>query len=86
MDISYQMLSEETLCGFHGAAQSVSSHSLLLSECALHALQCQSFNGTLGGDNMNMLTHTYPHNHLREIELTLCNHHAGSPHYVWPDV
>ena len=39
--------------------------------------------GTLGGD---YVTHTYPHKPLRKIKVTICNHQADSPLYVWPDV
>ena len=41
---------------------------------------------TLGGDKVSMLTHTYPHKPLMKIKVTICNHQAGSPLYVWPDV
>ena len=43
---------------------------------------------TLGGDKVSrpMLTHTYPHKPLRKIKVTICNHQADSPLYVWPDV
>ena len=39
-----------------------------------------------GGDKVSMLTHTYEHKPLRNIEVTICNHQADSPLYVWPDV
>ena len=45
-----------------------------------------SIDGTLGGDKMRMLTHTYQHKPLRKIKVTICNHQADSPLYVWPDV
>ena len=38
------------------------------------------------GDKVSMLTHTYEHKTLRNIEVTICNHQADSPLYVWPDV
>ena len=37
-------------------------------------------------DKVNMLIHTYPHKPLRKIKVTICNHQADSPLYVWPDV
>ena len=35
-----------------------------------------------------MLTYRpiYPHKPSRKIEVTICNHQADSPLYVWPDV
>ena len=33
-----------------------------------------------------MFTHTYPHKPLRKIKVTICNHQADNPLYVWPDV
>ena len=44
------------------------------------------FSNPLGGDKVGMLTHIYPHNPPRNIEVTLCNHHSDSPFCVWPDV
>ena len=41
---------------------------------------------TLRDDKVSMLTHIYPHKPLRKIEVTICNHQADSPLYVWPDV
>ena len=41
---------------------------------------------SLGGDKVSMLTHTYPHKPLRKNKVTICNHQADSPLYVWPDV
>ena len=41
---------------------------------------------TLRGVKVSMLTHTYPHNPLGKIKVTICNHQADSPLYVWPDV
>ena len=35
---------------------------------------------------VSMLTHTYPHKPLRKTKLTICNHQADSPLYVWPDI
>ena len=32
---------------------------------------------------MSMLTHTYPHKPLKEINVASCNHQADSPLYVW---
>ena len=40
----------------------------------------------LWGDKLSMLTHIYPHKPLRKIEVTICNHQADSPLYVWPNV
>ena len=37
-------------------------------------------------DKVSMLTHTYPHNPMREIKVTICDHQADSPLYVWPHV
>ena len=41
----------------------------------------------LGGDKVNMLTHTYPHEALK-IKVTTCNHQADIPLYatVWSDL
>ena len=39
-----------------------------------------------GADKVSMLTHTYPHKPLRKIKVTIFNHQADSPLYVWPDV
>ena len=46
------------------------------------------YKGPLGGDKVTMLTHTYPHKHLRNsnIKVSICNQQAGSPLYVRPDV
>ena len=33
-----------------------------------------------------MLAHTYLHKPLRKIKVTICNHQADSPLYVWIDV
>ena len=41
---------------------------------------------SLRGDKVSMLTHIYPHKPLRKIEVTICNHQADSPLYVWPNV
>ena len=41
---------------------------------------------TLRGDKVSMLTHTYPHKPLRKIKVTICNHQADDPLYVWPNV
>ena len=41
---------------------------------------------TLGGDKVGMLIHTYTHKLLSKIKVTICNHQADSPLYVWPDV
>ena len=38
------------------------------------------------GDKVSMLTHTSEHKFPRNIEVTICNHQADSPLYVWPDV
>ena len=37
-------------------------------------------------DEVSVLTHTYPHKPLRKIKVTICNHQADKPLYVWPDV
>ena len=39
---------------------------------------------TLWGDKVSILTHTYPHK--PKIKVTICNHQADNPLYVWPDV
>ena len=41
---------------------------------------------SLRGDKVSMLTHTYPHKPPRKTKVTLYNHQADSPLYVWPDV
>ena len=41
---------------------------------------------SLVGDKVSMLTQTYEHKPPRNIEVTICNHQAGSPLCVWPDV
>ena len=41
--------------------------------------------GTIGGDKVSMLTHTYPRKPPRNIKVTICNHQAESPNYLWPD-
>ena len=41
---------------------------------------------TVRGAKVSMLSHIYPHKPLRKIELTICNHQADSPLYVWPNV
>ena len=41
---------------------------------------------TLRGDNMSMLTHTHSHKPPRKINMTICNHQADRPLYVWPDI
>ena len=38
------------------------------------------------GDEVSMLTHTYPHKPLRKIKVIICNDQADSPLYVWRDV
>ena len=38
------------------------------------------------GDKVSMLTHIYPYKPLRKIEVTICNHQADSPFYVWANV
>ena len=44
--------------------------------------------GPLEDDKVSVLTHTctYLHKPLRKIKVTICNHQADSPLYVWPDV
>ena len=37
-------------------------------------------------DKVSMLIHTYKHKPLRKNKVTICNHQAGSPFYVWLDV
>ena len=34
---------------------------------------------TLGGDEVSLLTRTYPHKPPRKIQVTICNHQADSP-------
>ena len=52
-------------------------------ECSHH----ENESLTLARTKALNLTHTYPHNPLRKIEVTMCNHQqAYSPLYVWPDV
>ena len=41
---------------------------------------------TLGGNKVNVLTHTYLHNPPRKVKFTICKHQTDSPLYVWPDV
>ena len=38
------------------------------------------------GDKVGMLTHDYQQETPRKIKVTICNHQADSPRYVWPDV
>ena len=38
------------------------------------------------GDIASVLTHTYPHKPPRKTKVTICNHQADSPLYVWPNV
>ena len=56
---------------------------LLCCESLLLSCICEF---TLGGDQVSMLTHTYPHKPLKKIYVTMCNHQADSPLYVWPDI
>ena len=37
-------------------------------------------------NTVSMLTHTYLLKPLRKIKMTVCNHQADSPLYVWSDV
>ena len=37
-------------------------------------------------DKVSMLTPTYKRKPRRKIKVTVCNHRADSPFYVWPDV
>ena len=37
-----------------------------------------------GLDKVSMLTHTYPHEPLNKNKVTIHNHQADSPLYVWP--
>ena len=37
-------------------------------------------------DEVNMLAHIYPHKPLTKNKVTICNHQADRPLYVWPDV
>ena len=50
----------------------------------LACIPCRKFK--FGVDEVSMLTHTYPTHTLRKIKVTICNHQADSPLYVWPDV
>ena len=76
-----------------------SEHVLLLSTVGSHAhrfyyitlLKWSSVSAltgtkTLGGDKVSMLIHTYPHKPLQKVKVTICNHQADSPLYVWPNV
>ena len=47
---------------------------------------CMISEFSLGGDKVSMLTHIYPHKPQGNIEVTICNHQADSPLFVWPDV
>ena len=38
------------------------------------------------GDEVSMLTHTYPHKPMTKIKVTICNQQAESPLYVWSGV
>ena len=39
----------------------------------------------LWGDKVSLFTHSYAHKHLRKIKVTIFNHLADSPPYVWPN-
>ena len=41
---------------------------------------------TLRVDKVSMLAHMYQLKTLRKIKMTICNHQADSPLYVWLDV
>ena len=51
-----------------------------------HALCGFHYALTLGGDKVSMLRNAYPHKALRRNKVTMCNHQADSPLYVWPGV
>ena len=40
----------------------------------------------LGGDEVDIVTHTYPHKFLRKIKVAICDHKVDRPFYLWPDV
>ena len=46
-------------------------------------VQYSLYTGTLVGDTVSMLTHAYPHKPPRKIKVTMCNHQAENPLYVW---
>ena len=64
------------------------NHSNSIDTNYIHPEQTSYFliNRPLRGDKVSILSHTYPHKPLRKIELTICNHQAHSPLYVWPNV
>ena len=35
------------------------------------------------GDKVSMLNHTYPHKPVGKIKVSICNHQADTPLYVW---
>ena len=49
------------------------------------AFKLATFKLPLGDDKVSMLSHTYPHKPLRKTKVTICNHQADSPLYVWAD-
>ena len=53
-----------------------------LSYIAIHIFMSY----TLWGDEVSMLTHTYPYKPPRKIKVTICNHQADNQLYVWSDV
>ena len=42
-----------------------------------------SWDFTLRGDKVSMLTHTSPHKHLMKIKVTICNHQDDSLFYLY---
>ena len=58
----------------------------MYSKESTDSLLYQAMTETLRGDKVSMLSHIYPHKPLRKIELTVCNHQADSPLYVWLNV
>ena len=37
------------------------------------------------GENVSMLTHSYPQTLMGKIKLAICIHHCDDPFYLWPD-
>ena len=44
------------------------------------------FHDTLRGDEVSILTHTYPNKPLRKIKLVICNHQVDNSFHRWPNV
>ena len=45
-----------------------------------------SQNHKLGSDKVSILIHAYPHKPTGKIKEAICNHQAGCPFYLLPDV